>query len=672
MAKLLPYPHYVIDVDDRSRSDDVTADEVMGLHVPMFFGRYEKGVTNKPVYCPNTNEVYRVFGKGFTDVATKYCTPETLFVETNFSHQGGFITRLMPDDSMTASVLLEAHVTSGVMVQQYSRNEYGTIIKDENGDPIPVIDDSNQPVKEAGVRVKWTARALDPNTETRVKSIKPTTTENADGTVTTVYPVMAAISKYAGEFGSHNGFRFYYDPDQQQEDRLATNKALTFSFDPVELDYTDNTPTHIRNTWNQAFTNFMLKPKQFDNKVMQNLSYTEVLENNYVEGKSSELPYEVYFFDEYVFDIGQLIMDVEINDARLVDPYMVNIFSLTNMDDLPYWHVESDTSEGSIFFNKNYTIYLQNGSDGSLMDEESYQELIRQFLEMKIYPRMKDPFKFPITHLYDPGYKNKTKEALISFLGRRDDVRVEISTQDLSNDLNGESEDQSIGLYLRTRALLQVESTVKGTDCCRASIYAHCGKVYDSRFSGWIPTTLDILEKRCKWQSSIYLKGEPKGRPHSEVTMFKELSWTAYDEDNKALFWDSGINYIQHYDRTGVFWPGLRTVYTSDTSVLSEWTFVDVVVYTKHFFRKAWTYYTDVTTPVTELYSAIEKKINDFLHDAFGTRYPISVKAWRSEQDAKLGYLVRVTIYITGRNGSRVWEGDIITLKDESVIGEAA
>ena len=674
MAKLLPYPHYVINVDDQSRYDDAVAEEYLGLHVPMFFGKYAKGTANTPVWCPDTNTLFRIFGKEWTDNSTEYFTEETFFIESNFSRQGGFITRLVPDDAKTASILLEAHVTTGIEVPMYERNQYGTVVKDDNGDPIPLLDSSNQPVTEPGVRIKWTKRVINSETESRVRSIKPTTTNNSDGSVTTVYPVLAVVTDSAGAYGNSTGFRFYYDPDNQQSDRMATNKALQFTFAAMQIDYTNNTPTYIRNRWNNAGTDFMIKPLQFDNKVMQNLSYQEVIENNYIPDKPSELPYTLYFFEEYVSDIGKLIQAVETNDTRIADdPYMVNIFSLTNLDDLQYYHVEVDDSEGAIFFSKNYTIYLEGGDDGST-DRASYEEMIRQFLEMKTFPRLKDKFKFPLTHLYDTGYSNVTKEALITFLGERDDVRVELSTQDVYNETNNESEDQSIGLYLRTRALMQVESTIKGTDCCRCAIYAHCGKLYDSRYTGMVPTTLDILQKRCRYQSTSYISGEPKARPKSEVTIYKYLNWTAYDEDNKALFWDSGINYIQHYDRTGIFWPDLRTVYTSDTSVLSEWTFVDAIVYTKHFIRKSWTYFTGSTDPVVELFTAIEKRINTYLHDAFNGRYGLRVKAWRSEEDAKLGYLVRVTIYITGRNSSRVWEADIVTLKDETVIelGEVA
>ena len=157
MAKLLSYPHFVITVEDQSRNDDVVADDLLGLHVPLFFGRYARGVVNKPIWCPTTNDLYRIFGKEWTDNLTPYFTHESLFIERSFSSQGAFIVRLASEDAMTASILLEAHVTTGVEVIQYKRDEYGKKILDENGDPIPLMNDSNQPIKEAGVRIKWTS-----------------------------------------------------------------------------------------------------------------------------------------------------------------------------------------------------------------------------------------------------------------------------------------------------------------------------------------------------------------------------------------------------------------------------------------------------------------------------------------------------------------------------------
>lgn len=666
MAKMLSYPHFVINVEDQSKYDEYVSDDLECLHVPMLFGRYAKGPINKPIWVTRAT-INRIFGKEWSDTLTNYFTHESLFIEKALSGQGVFIVNLKSEDCMTANILVTATVTKGINVVQYERDEYGNRILDENGDPIPKLSEANQPIMEPGIKIKWSVRTLDPETEKHVTDVRPVTEDGEEeGSTVTTYPILAAVAKYPGVSGDNLGFRFYFNLDEQQDDRLSDNKALEYSFSPVELDYSDNNPSVIRNTWNQIYSTFMLKPKQFDSKVMQNISCDEVLASNYPTDTDNELPFTFYTYTDYIKEIGQMVIDVETNDLTLTDPYLVNIFSLINLDNTDYHHVESDP-DSSIFFNSNYTIYLQNGSDGDT-SQDTYEHLIRQFLSLETFPELKDQYRYPITHLYDTGYKNETKEAFIEFLSLRDDVRVELSTQDLTNEINDISEDQSVGLYLRTRALLQPESTLKGTDCCRASIYCHSGTVYDDRYSGYIPLTLDILDKRIKYQSSTYMKGEPKGRPYSEITLFKNLNWVAFDENNKNLFWESGINYIQHFNRTGVFWPDLRTVYTSDTSVLSEWSFVDAIVYAKHIIRKIWTIYTGSTTPVEELFSSIENKVNDYLRKAYNGRYTTRVKAWRNEQDAKLGYLCRLTMYITGRTSMRVFECEIVTFKDETVI----
>lgn len=664
-TKLLPYPHFIINTDDHSGNEEIVNEEQLGLHVPMFFVKSPKGKPNVPVYYPGTNELIRAIGGQVFDNATEYFSPNTFFLEENFSIQGGFVTRLVPHDSKTANAHIECHVTKDVDIIQYQRDEYGGIIYDADNNPLPVLDEATStPVTNKGIRIKWIRRQLEP-TEDRPKEIKPKTVQE-DGKSTTIYPVCTVIANNVGKSGEDLGFKLFYSRAQQQTDRMESNKALEFIFGPVEKNYTDNTATSIYNRWNDAYTSFMLKSRQYDSKVMQNISYTEVLEENYVADTKSELPMTIYFHEEYIKFIGEAIMEVETNDVNIVDPFLTNPFTCVNMEGYLYHNVVL-SQNSNVFFNENYTIYLMDGSDGST-DSESYQELIRQFLDMKTYPRLKDKFKFPITHLYDVGYNNKTKESLIAFLSIRDDIRVELSTQDMDNEINDESEDQSNGLYLRTRALLQPESTIKGTRTCRAGIYPHCGKLYDSRYTGYVPATLDILKKRCTYQSTGYIKGTPKERPNSEVTLFKSINWTAFDEDNKALFWDSGINYIQHCSRTDLFWPGLKTVHPVESSVLTEWTFVDAVVYTKHILAHSWTMFSDSDRSTSDLYPAIQKYINDKLISAFGSRYPIRVQVYNTEVDAKRGFVLRIRIYLTGRNGKRVWESDIITLKEETVF----
>lgn len=664
-TKLLTHPHFIINVDDRSGNEEIVVEESLGLHVPLFFVNAPKGKPNVPVYYQDTNSLKNALGGHIFDESTEYFGVDSIFLETCFSKQGGFVVRLSPEDAKTANILLECHLTKDVDVIQYQRDEFGGIVRDVDGNPVPVIDSgTSAPVTNKGVKLKWVKRVLDA-TETHPKEIKPKTVQE-DTKTTTIFPVAVSVATSVGKAGNDLGFRFFYDKAIQQSDRLESNKSIEMSFAPVEKDYKDNTPTSIHNRWNNVYTTFMLKPRMFDSKVKQNLSYEQVLEDNYVAGTRSELPMTVYFFEEYIKEIGLSIVDVETNDVNLLDPYMVNPFTCMNLDGYAYHNVVLSTA-GNVFFNSSYTIYLEGGDDGSTT-RVNHEELIRQFLKMKSYPRLKDKFKFPITHLYDTGYSMDTKEAMIEFMGIRDDVRIEICTQDLSNEINDESEDQSSGVYLRTRALLQVESTEKGTSTCRCGVYAHSGKLYDARYIGYAPAVLDILNKRCTYQSTGFIKGSPKERPNSEVTMFKSLNWTAFDEDNKALFWDSGINYIQHCTRTKLFWPGLRTVHPIESSVLTEWTFVDALVYHKHTLAEAWTMFSDSERTSEDLFPAIQKWINKKCVDKFGTRYPIRVQVYQTEIDAKRGFVLRTSTYMTGRNGKRVWENDIYTLKEDTAF----
>lgn len=669
MAKLLSYPHFIINVDDQSSYDGSIVFEQMPLHVPHFFIRAASGTPNVPMYYDEWNAVTRSLGKETFDRLTPYFTRDSLFVEECFKQQPGFITRLVPDDSMTATALVEANVFEDVDIVQYERDSFGGFKLDESGAPIPMLDETNQPITNKGIKIKFTSRTIDPETESKVTTIKPRE-HVMDGKNVTTFPIVACTDIAPGEPGNRKGFRLYYDYSVQQVDRLEANKALTFSFTPLNRDYSSDIPIPVRNRWNQVYSEFMLKPNQVDNKIMMKISWDDVLENNYVQNKASELPFNIHFFTDYIKLIGEKIVAVESDDnVYLTDPWLVDIFSAKDLDGNPYYNFVLDNGNGVMYLNKNYNIYLSGGDDGDT-SSEAFQDLMRQFLECKTYPKIKDSARYPITHLYDTGFSIKTKESMLAFLGYRRDVRVELTTQDCDNELNNEQEDLSTGLYLRNRALLQVESSLYGTDCFRCGIYCHAGTINDSTYKSFIPATLDILKKRCYFQKGTYISGEPKGLPYSEINIFKSLNWVAFDEDNKQLFWDTGLNYVQHYDRVSLHWPDLRTVYTNDTSVLSETTYADAIVYAKHVIRRTWAIFTGRTDPAKELFAAIEKVMSDALQKIFNTRYPFTVRAWRNEEEQKLGFVTHITLIVEGRNGNRVHDIDLICTR-EGYVKEA-
>lgn len=225
--------------------------------------------------------------------------------------------------------------------------------------------------------------------------------------------------------------------------------------------------------------------------------------------------------------------------------------------------------------------------------------------------------------------------------------------------MNTKNEDLSMGSALYAACLLQPESIVKGTECCRAEIYQQCGTLADSTYRGIIPSTLDIMLKKSRWQSTQTIMGQAAGLPHSAITLFKEWNWTPCDADHKQKSWDSGLNYFQYYDMTSVHWPAMRTVYRYDTSVLSNALFTDVIVYTKHLARYNWSRFAGVEIEFNILAARAANALSNDLATMLGGTFKFSVAFAQSEEEAKIGYISHATIQLWGNPQQRVWKIDI-------------
>ena len=198
----------------------------------------------------------------------------------------------------------------------------------------------------------------------------------------------------------------------------------------------------------------------------------------------------------------------------------------------------------------------------------------------------------------------------------------------------------------------------KGTECCRAEIYQQCGYLADSSYQGVVPSTLDIMLKKSRWQSTQAITGIPAGLPNSAITIFREWNWTPCDADHKQRSWDSGLNYFQFYDRSSIHWPAMRTVYRYDTSVLTSATFTDVVVFTKHIARYNWSMYAGVELPFSVVGPRAASSLSNDLSAMLNGMYNFAVSFAQSEEEARIGYISHATIQLWGNPQQRVWKID--------------
>lgn len=649
MARFKTFPHANIHVIDESKKDVFLTEEIP-LHVPLFLSFAEKGVPNKP-YFGTYDEITPYVGKGTFDELSPFFTHQTLFARTAAQNQPIFFVRLAPEDAATASLVLEAEVVNE-KIPQWERDSEGRYVLDQNDNKVPLLDSSTgEQILEDGLKITWKVRALDPSEDPSGLLIR---TVNFDGTEIKIYPVLVLTPRDgAGAFGNNLGISLWWNYDGDAE-VIAENESLVYRMAIYDKPWGIDSPVVVRDFFTATYNDFMFKPDAIDTSVMMRLDFESIMENNYKDNN----PFEYVVYTDYIKELGQRIVDIEsATTPELTSPWMANIFEAQTSNRVPYYKVIIDEeSTNAVLMQEGVIHNLMGGSDGTLTNE-NFESLAKSWLNGLLFDEIKDHAKYPITHLYDSGFSLETKVALIDFLGIRDDVQIILSTQDVSRRPNTKAEDQSAGSYLRSMVLLHPESKVDGTQACRATIFQQCGYInFSTTYKKLVPLTLDALYKRCIMHNSTFIKGEWKGLPNSSVDLFRWISWTAYDEDVKQLSWNTGLNYVQHYDMTRVHYPDILSVYPFQTSLLSSDTFTCYIVYLKHLIRRVWAEFVGVEEPVEKIGGRIKAKLDKLVSRVFKNYWTVDFSIYETDEDKLLGYRFTVEAAVYDSVAKRVWD----------------
>lgn len=655
MPKFYTFPHYGINVKDESLTTPLVVEQ-LALHRPAFISFAERGPIGVPVYGSYDEHVGR-FGKGTFDIFSSYYRHPNLFAEKSLQNNRVFFVRVASENAKIATLILECSVYQKALIQYQKDHTTGQRILDTNGDPIPIDDGTGNPLKENGAVVKWSVRALGDDENPKALVSKTTSVPNPAGGANievTTYPVAAFIADSPGGWGNNTGFKLYWNADSDTG-VAAAMKALIFTLGIVDIPWGEDTAESVRTKYLDTTTEFTFAANTVDKTTERRYDVREVLVNDY---SSDNIEFSLYTYPDNVAAIGEFCLQYELTTTfpELTSPFMVNLFTGKSMAQVPYDHVMIDTdSTGALLMNKNIITYMVGGNDGDIKDAD-LESLTRQWLGGNVFPDLMDSARYPITHLYDSGYEMDTKEAIVDFLGIRDDVKIVVSTQSVYNEPNTKAEDQSAGSFLRSRALLHPESFVYGTQACRVTILQQCGKINDgSGYTKIVPATIDCMIKKGIWQGATYMKGKPKGLPNSAVTVLKDVNWFPVTADFKQLSWDNSLNYMQYYDMTSYHYPDVISVYPYLTSLLSDDIFTDMLIYIKHIVRFQWAKFAGVDDKIDQLISDIRSSVGRDIYAKLGNFVRAEVNPYQTDLDLELGYSLTVEIPVYGTVPNRVW-----------------
>ena len=622
---------------------------ILPLHLPLFPIFAETGPVGVPVRG-GTNALTAVFGSKFLNERSPYFNHPNVFLKRALPYQQVYVVRLADPAAEFASLVLLCTVTPGA-VTQYQRTAGGAIILTSQGHPTPQLQpDGVTPVTQPGITLSYSVRAL--TTNETLDTIQTVTTTSG-GVTTVTYPLLA-FTTYVGAAGNTKGFRLFYDPNHDTS--IVSNiGSMIYSFQPVVLNDQTNIESPVYDIYNNQTQTFSFRPGAYDPTTGTYYELADMIRNDF-KGLPG-LPYQFYVYGSNVGAIGQAALTLS-PELGSISPYLLNIFTGVDAAGNPYEHLLVDSSSVSIL-NSNAVLYLEGGTDGSLTKTMLEDQTV-QLLTGALNPLIADPFRYPFTHIYDSGYALSIKQQLMGIFALRDDVGIDFSTQDVANPANTAAQDQSTGSALRTAALLNPESTDFGTQCCRVSIYQQCGTLSDTQlYNKIVPATLDRMIKRCIFNGTDHITGEPKGRPNSEVSIFNinSLNWTPTTPQQMQLSWNTGLNYIQYCDVATVFYPDLLSVYPIDNSLLSSAVLSDyAAIYLKHIIREQWTIIVGRDDPPKTLYKTIANAIDAQAAYVFGGFITTETVVTQTAVDTALGYQLTVTTTVKGNMPNRVWK----------------
>jgi hypothetical protein len=642
------FPNAYINLKDVPRPP-VADPTVLPLHLPLFGVFAETG----PVGVPNlggTIAQTALFGSGFLDERSPYYQHPNVFAARALQFQQIYLVRLADPAAVAATLVLLCTVTPGT-ITQYQRTVTGAIVYNAQGQPTPELQADNVTVvTQPGVTLTYTTRAL--AADETLNTVQ-TVTSSVGGVTSTTYPLLA-FQTYVGAFGNNQGFRLFYDPSFNAS-AVSNIGAMTYSFQPVTLSSSTNIASPIYDIYNRQTQTFAFRPGAVDPTTDTYYSLADVIKNAF--NGLNGLPYQFHVYGANAGAIGQAVLDVS-PELTGTSPYLINIMTGADQAANPYEHaVIAPTATGIL--NANVVLYLEGGTDGSLTKETLETQTI-QLLSGNLNPLIGDKFRYPFTHFYDSGFALPVKQDSLQLFALRDDVGIDLSTQDVALPANTAAQDQSTGSALRTTALLYPESTDLGTQACRVSIFQQCAQLVDTQiYKTIVPATLDRMLKRCMFNGTDHVTGEPKGRPNSEVTVFDitTLNWTPATPPQMQLNWSTGLNYIQYCDVAKIFYPDLLSVYPIDSSLLSSAVLTDyAAIYLKHIIRRQWTIIVGRDDPPKTLFQSIAKAIDATAAYAFSGAITTSTVVSQTAVDTALGYQLTVTTTVTGNMPNRVWQ----------------
>ena len=603
-----PMP-YLRGIRDDSRGQNVREAEQLATHLPHFFIYAEEGPT-EPTYV-GSSSISTIYGGKTMDPNYGYYNHQSVFLSTCLGQgNGAFVQRVLPADvGPKARILLSVDVNDD-SITQYQRDDNGQFVLDQAGQKIPLTGGG---ATMTGVKLKWVVNSWHSGmtdqpfgeVTTRVGSLTSPLEEES-----TLYPIMEFEASFEGAYGNNIAIRLTTPTiggiEALNGDAVNAVKSYLYRLYVMRRDSSEVNPNVLRTVFGDVSTDFTFRPDAIDRKRGIDYSAEGRLVEAYqdLSAPGQETPIygplgRMFIYHNNLKTVLARIAATEAANgtlpASVIDDtdndeylYSVNPFTAANYDGVPYYTVALESvANGSFRFSTTTQAYAQGGSDGTMSDA-AFDALVRSELVnygSGAWP-MLDWAKYPVSAYYDSGFSLETKQAFAIPMSKRRDVAVIVSTHITGEAQLSGSEESSMAMSLNNYFRNFPESTIYGTPVVRAIIAGNSGKLVNGIYRGYLPLSLELLNKFAaymgsgtgRWRSTAAFDSEP----NNQLTLFDprtvNVRWKP--EVTRYSDWDNGLVWVENYDRKSLFYPAIQTVYNDDTSILNSavnmWIAVDL------------------------------------------------------------------------------------------------
>lgn len=578
-------PRFLFDgLDDVSRNAVTVAPLQVPTHLPLFLLRTSWGPEDDQIVSGDSLKL--LYGSDIYDRRGGYFCHQSLLSEAvNTAGNQQMVCRIVAEDAPAP-----AGVTTWAeyVVEDrpnYDRNSDGSYKVGVDGKP--VVNALTPTLKGTRVRIFETPLKDGAMGQQVIGTGEMVSETDASSGIT--IPLFEVQRPFRGKAGDRGGYRLTAPTVKSsggtRDDLIEDQRAMLYRFQAMERK-DDRSSALIKTTiaGDQQIT-FSFKSDVFDVTSGSNYGIDDVFLQAY-NAKSTDGTPNTYgtFSGFHVYDANLEEFLRAIHAEEIVhgtagetedDFHMVNFLTGQSYLGYPYYTIAVEPpAAGGTLFTESTVHYAQAGGDGTLNDV-AYDKAVGNWLDgfMQNPARLWDPFRVPLSCMYDSGFSLATKLKFPQMLAYRDDMYLVMSTQVWGQPMNDESEDYSIGVAIKNELLSFPESVLYNTGCCRAIIIGHAGTMPAANVKSVVPMTYKFAGDCAKYMGAgtgIWVSEfKPDAPGNNVVKGYTEINARAKTDAMVDNFWTNGIVWAQYKDRRDQFVPAYQTVYEDDTSVLN-------------------------------------------------------------------------------------------------------